>query len=77
MRQTLSDLDIEKARRELLGADGIVSMAAQALGVPSGDFRLLVYTRPELMDEVREAEARVVDEAEALLREAIRGGDIR
>jgi hypothetical protein len=67
----------EVAGRELTRSGGNVSAVARVLGVPTQDLRLLVYARPELLDVALEAEARVIDEAEALLLEAIRGDDIR
>jgi hypothetical protein len=45
--------------------------------VPTRHLRLLVYARPELLDAALEAEARVVEEAEALLLKTIRGDDMR
>jgi hypothetical protein len=72
-----ADLDLEAAGRELIRAGGNVSAAATALGVPTPDLRRLVYARPELLDAALEAEALVLDEAEALLREAMRVGDLR
>jgi hypothetical protein len=75
--ESCADLDLEAAGRELIRTGGNVSAAARALGVPTPDLRRLVYARPELLDAALEAEARVIDEAEALLLEAIRGGDTR
>ena len=72
-----TDLDLEAVGRELIRTGGNVSAAAGAVGVPTPDLRLLLYARPELLDAALEAEERVVDEAEALLLEAIRGGDMR
>ena len=51
--------------------------AAKALGVPARDLRLLVYARPELLDAALEAEEQALEEAQALLFKAIRGGDMR
>jgi hypothetical protein len=48
-----------------------------ALGVPALDLRLLTYAVPELIDAALEAEEQALDQAEALLREAMRGGDMR
>src|SRR5580704_9811697 len=53
------------------------SAAAMALGVPALDLRLLTFAVPELIDAALEAEEQVLDAAEALLREAMRGGDMR
>ena len=53
------------------------SAAAIALGVPALDLRLLTYAVPELIDAALEAEEQVLDEAEALLFEAMGAGDMR
>jgi hypothetical protein len=50
-----------------------VSAAAMALGVPALDLRFLTYAVPELIDAVLEAEEQVLDEAQALLLEAMEG----
>ena len=75
--ESCADLDLEAAGRELIRAGGNVSAAAKALGVPARDLRLLTFAVPELIDAALEAEERVLDEAEALLFEAMRGGDMR
>ena len=54
-----------------------VSAAARALGVPAHDLRLLTFAVPELIDAAQETEERVLDEAEALLLEAMDIGDMR
>jgi hypothetical protein len=72
-----ADLDLEAAGRELIRAGGNVSAAAKLLDVPTHDLRLLTYALPELMDAALEAEEQALDEAEALLFEAMRGGDMR
>jgi hypothetical protein len=75
--ESCADLDLEAAGRELIRTGGNVSAAARALGVPTPDLRLLVYARPELLDVALEAEERAVDEAEALLLEAMSAGEMR
>ncbi len=75
--ESCADLHFEAAGRELIRAGGNVSAAARALVVPAHDLRLLTYAVPELIDAALEAEERVVDEAEALLLEAIRVGGMR
>ena len=72
-----ADLDLEAVGRELIRTGGNVSAAARALGVPTPDLRRLVYARPKLLAAALEAEARVLDEAVALLLKAIRGDDMR
>jgi hypothetical protein len=75
--ESCADLDLEAAGRALIRASGNVSTAAKALKVPVRDLRLLTYVVPELIDAALEAEERVVDEAQALLFKAMRGGDMR
>ena len=75
--ESCADLDLEAAGRELIRAGGNVSAAAKALDVPTRDLRLLTYAVPELIDAALEAEEEVVDEAQALLFKAMRGGDMR
>jgi hypothetical protein len=75
--ESCADLDLEAAGRELIRAGGNVSAAAKALGVPVRDLRLLTFAVPELIDAALEAEEQVLDEAEALLFEAMRGGEMR
>ena len=71
--ESCADLDLEAAGRELIRTGGNVSAAAMALGVPARDLRLLTYAVPELIDAVLEAEEQVLDEAQALLLEAMEG----
>jgi hypothetical protein len=75
--ESCAELDLEAVGRELIRTGGNVSAAASALGVPTPDLRRLVYARPELLDAALEAEERVIDEAEALLLEAMEDGDAR
>jgi hypothetical protein len=72
-----ADLDLDGVGRELIRTGGSVFKAAKALGVPARDLRLLVYARPELLDAALEAEEQALEEAQALLLKAIRGGDMR
>ena len=72
-----ANLDFDGVGRELIRASGNVSTTAKALKVPVRDLRLLVYAQPELLDAALEAEEQLLDEAQALLLKAIRGGDIR
>jgi hypothetical protein len=75
--EACAHLDLEVVGRELIRTGGNVSAAARALGVPTPDLRHLVYAQPELLDAALEAEALVLDEAEAVLLEAMRVGDLR
>jgi hypothetical protein len=72
-----ADLDLEAAGRELIRASGNVSVAAKALKVPMRDLRLLTYAQPELIDAALEAEEQRIDEAQAVVFKALRGGDMR
>ena len=45
--------------------------------MPTRDLRLLVYARPELLDAAIEIEEQAIEEAQALLFKALRGGDMR
>jgi hypothetical protein len=72
-----ADLDLEGVGRELTSKRGNVSKTAKTLGVPTRDLRLLTYAVPELIDAALEVEEEMVDEAQALLFAAMRGGDMR
>jgi hypothetical protein len=70
-------LALEAVGRELIRSAGNVKVAAKALGVPIHDLRLLTYAQPSLIDAAYEAEEQALDEAEAVVREAMRVGDTR
>jgi hypothetical protein len=72
-----ADLDLEAAGRELIRVSGDVGAAAQALGVPAHDLGLLTWAVPELIDAALEAQERALDEAEALLIEAMESDDMQ
>jgi hypothetical protein len=59
---------MDLAKRVLAEMWGNVSEAADALGVPSRDFRLLVRTTPMLTAVVDEVNEIFCDKAEAILR---------
>jgi hypothetical protein len=65
------NISIDLAKRVLAESWGNVSEAADALGVPSRDFRLLVRTTPVLTAVVDEVNEIFCDKAEAILREAL------
>ena len=46
--------------------------AAKALGVPTHDLRLMTRAVPQLLEAALEAEEQALDEAEEVLREALR-----
>ena len=75
--ESCADLDREEVGRALISAGGNVSAAARTLNVPAHDLRLLTFAVPELVDAALEVEERALDEAEAVLLEAMRGGDLR
>jgi hypothetical protein len=50
-------------------------MERLTVGVPAHDPRLLTRARPQLMEAAFEAVERSLDEAEGIVREAIRNGD--
>jgi hypothetical protein len=73
--ESCAHLDLEAVG--LIRTGGNVKAAARALGVPTHDLRLLTYAVPALMDAALEAEERALDDAEAMVLEALRGGDMR
>jgi hypothetical protein len=62
---------MDLAKRVLAEMWGNVSEAADALGVPSRDFRLLVRTTPVLTAVADEVNEIFCDKAEAILRQAL------
>jgi cytidylate kinase len=75
--ESCAHLDLEAVGLELIRTGGNVRAAARALGVPTHDLRLLTYAVPELIDAALEATERALDEAEALVLEAVRAPDVR
>ena len=65
------NISVDLAKRVLAEKWGNVSEAADALGIPSRDFRLLVRTTPVLTAVVDEVNEIFCDKAEAILREAL------
>ena len=65
------NISIELAKRVLAESWGDVARAADALGVPSRDFRFLVRTTPELTAVADEASELFCDKAEIILRDAL------
>ena len=65
------NISIDLAKRVLTEAWSNVSEAADAIGVPSCDFRFLVRTTPALTAVVDEVNEIFCDKAEAILREAL------
>lgn len=67
-------LDRGEIKAELIERDGNISAAAKALGVPAPDLRKLVWAT-DLADTVFEQIEQGLDEAQAVLREALSGPD--
>ena len=65
------NISIELAKRVLAESWGNIARAADALGVPSRDFRFLVRTTPELTAVADEANELFCDKAEMILRDAL------
>jgi hypothetical protein len=65
------NISIELAQQVLTETWGNIAQAADALGVPSRDFRLLVRTTPALTAVVEEAGELYCDKAESILRDAL------
>jgi hypothetical protein len=64
------NISIELAQQVLAESWGNIARAADALGVPSRDFRLLVRTTPALTAVAEEASELFCDKAEIILRDA-------
>jgi hypothetical protein len=75
--ESCAHLDLEAVELELIRAGASVKKAAEALGVPRHDLRLLTLAHPRLMDAALEAEELALDEAEAIVRDTLRGDDMR
>jgi hypothetical protein len=65
------NISIELAQQVLAESWGNIARAADALGVPSRDFRLLVRTTPALTAVAEEASELFCDKAEIILRDAL------
>ena len=65
------NISIELAQQVLAETWGNIAQAADALGVPSRDFRYLVRTTPVLTGVVDEASELYCDKAESILRDAL------
>jgi hypothetical protein len=70
-----ANLEVHKARRALIKNHGNVSAAAKELGVPIQDFRIAAVANPQLLAAALEVEAQALDEAEAVIRRALRESD--
>jgi hypothetical protein len=71
-----ASLDLIKARRVLIKHHGNISAAAKKLRVPIRDLRLAALAVPALIEAALEAEEQALDEAEAVVREALKSGDM-
>jgi hypothetical protein len=65
------NISIELAQQVLAESWGNIAQAADALGVPTRDFRFLVRTTPALTAIVDEASELYCDKAESILRDAL------
>jgi hypothetical protein len=65
------NVSIELAKRVLAESWGNIARAADALGIPSKDFRFLVRTTPALAAVADEAGELFCDRAESILRDAL------
>jgi regulator of protease activity HflC (stomatin/prohibitin superfamily) len=70
-----ADLDLFKVRRLLIKHHCNISAVAKKLGVPITDLRLTALAVPALINAALEAEEQALDEAEAVIRSALRGDD--
>jgi hypothetical protein len=61
---------------ELLRTGGNVTETARTLGVPIHDLRLLTLASPGLIEAALEAEEQALDEAEAVVRQALKSVDL-
>jgi hypothetical protein len=75
--ESCAHLDLEAVGLELIRTRGNVRAASRVLGVPTHDLRLLTYAVPALIDAALEEAERALDEAEAMVLEAIRDPDMR
>jgi hypothetical protein len=69
--QSCENISIELAQQVLAESWGNIAQAAEALGVPSRDFRFLVRTAPALAAVAEEAGELYCDKAEGILRDAL------
>jgi hypothetical protein len=70
---SVAGLDLKRVARVLVKHRANVSAAAKALGVPSADLRKLTWSHPRLIELALEEAHRLVDRAEARIREALDG----
>ena len=68
-------LDLCRVRRLLIKKHGNISATARKLGVPPHDLRLSVLAVPVLSNAALEVEEQALDEAEAVIRRALRESD--
>ena len=69
-------LDLEKAAAALLKARGSATIAAWALGVPAPDFRMMTRAIPRMIEAALEAEEQALDEADGVVRRALKSSDM-
>ena len=69
-------LDLNRVRRMLIKKHGNISATAKKLGVPTHDLRLMALAVPALTNAALEVEEQALDEAEAVIRRALRESDV-
>jgi hypothetical protein len=69
-------LDLQLVCRELIRSSGHVTKAAERLGVPAPDLRMLIRIVPRVMEAALEVEEQALDEAEAVVRRAMKSSDL-
>jgi hypothetical protein len=64
-------VDLKVIEQTLIENCGCVAAAARVLGMPSGDLRRLVASRPLLADAIYEGVEQAIDAAEKTLRDGL------
>lgn len=68
-------LDVVRAKKLLIKKHGNITATARKLGVPVHDLRLMALAHPMLSNAAFEAEEQALDEAEAVIRRALKDND--
>ena len=74
-REVALPVDLKIIEQTLIDKCGCISAAARDLGMPSGDLRRLVGSRPSLADAIYEGLERALDAAEHTLRDGLESED--
>jgi hypothetical protein len=70
-REAALPVDLGIIEQTLIDKCGCIPAAARVLGMPSGDLRRLVASRPLLADAIYEGTERALDAAEQTLRDGL------